>query len=85
MALMLLLSGSAAITAGLTRMRQAAPRWLVIATLASLGVFVQAPVRSRLLNLRPLPGIDWALVAAAFAVVAGVTYALALRLRRHTN
>ena len=85
MALTLLLSASAAITAGLSRMRQTATRWLVIGTLASLGVFVQVPVLSRLLNLRPLHGTDWAIVAAAFAVVAAVTHAFALRLRRRTN
>ena len=68
MALVTLLLASAAITAGLTKLRQAAPRWLVIGTLASLGVFVQVPVLSRLLNLRPLHGSDWALVAVGFAV-----------------
>jgi len=85
MAMVTLLLASAAITAGLTKLRQAAPRWLVIGTLASLGVFVQVPVLSRLLNLRPLHSSDWALVAVGFAVVALVTHGLALRLRQHTN
>lgn len=66
MALSMLVVASAGFTAGLTRLRQAAARWLVAGTLASLGVLVQVPALSRLLNLRPLHGADWALLALAF-------------------
>ncbi|WP_332823989.1 cation-translocating P-type ATPase [Ramlibacter sp.] len=82
MALAMLLVTSAGITAGLTKLRQPAARWLVGGTLASLVLIVQAPVISRLLNLRPLHGSDWALVGLAFAVVVVATVALASRLRR---
>jgi Ca2+-transporting ATPase len=82
MALAVLLVAGAGITTGLTNLRRATARWLVVGTLASLGVLVQVPVLSRLLNLRPLHGADWALVGAAFAVVAVITFALASRLRQ---
>jgi Ca2+-transporting ATPase len=85
MAMTTLLLASAAITTGLTKLRQPATRWLVFGTLASLGVFVQVPVLSRLLNLRPLHGTDWALVAAAFALMALATHGLAMRLRQHLD
>jgi hypothetical protein len=53
--------------------------------LAPLGVLVQVPVLSRFLNLRPLHGTDWALVAVAFVVVTAVTRALASRMRQHPS
>jgi Ca2+-transporting ATPase len=82
MALSVLLAASAGITAGLTKLRQATARWLVFATLASLGALVQIPLLSRLLNLRPLHGADWALVAAAFAASVGIALAVGSRLNR---
>lgn len=85
MALAVLLVASAGITTGLTKLRQANARWLVIGTLASLGVLVQIPAVSRWLNLRPLHGTDLALVAVAFAVIGLVTLGLASRLRRHLD
>lgn len=85
MALTVLLAASAGITSGLTKLRQATPRWLVVGTLASLGMLVQIPVASRLLNLRPLHGDDWAMVAIAFAVVGMATLGLASRLRHHPD
>lgn len=85
MALAMLLVSSAGITAGLTRMRQVTARWLVAATLASAGILVQVPVTSRLLNLSPLHGADWALVALAFAVTGLMTLVLAARLKRHAD
>ncbi|PNG52339.1 MULTISPECIES: cation-transporting P-type ATPase [unclassified Variovorax] len=85
MALTVLLAASAAITTGLTKLRQATARWLVVGTLASLGMLVQIPVASRLLNLRPLHGDDWAMVAIAFAVVGMATLGLASRLRHHPD
>ncbi|HET9642900.1 MAG TPA: HAD-IC family P-type ATPase, partial [Burkholderiaceae bacterium] len=85
MALSVLLVASAGITTGLATLRQAIARWLVAGTLASLGVLVQIPEISRLLNLRPLHGTDWALVAAAFAVIGMLTLGLASRLRHHPD
>jgi hypothetical protein len=37
------------------------------------------------LNLRPLHGADWALVAVAFAMIGMATLGLASRLRRHLD
>lgn len=81
MAFSMLLVISAGITAGLTGLRQAAARWLVAGTLASLGVLVQVPAISRILNLRPLHGADWALLAIAFAAIGLLALAVASRLR----
>jgi Ca2+-transporting ATPase len=83
MALAVLLVASAGITTGLTRLRQAAARWLVAGTLASLGMLVQFPMASRLLNLRPLHATDWGLVAVAFAATGMATFGLSARLRHH--
>lgn len=85
MALCMLQATSAGATTGLTRLREGAARWLVIATLASLGMLVQIPLLSRLLHLRPLHAADWALVAAAFAVSVAITLLLASRLNRRPN
>lgn len=82
MALAMLLVASAGITAGLTRLRRASAGWLVAGTLASLGILVQVPLTSRLLNLRPLHPSDWALVTLAFAGVLLATLGLASRMRR---
>lgn len=85
MALSVLLVASAGITTGLTKLRQATARWLVLGTLASLGALVQIPTLSRLLNLRPLHGADWALVVAAFAGSVVITLAVAARVNRHPD
>jgi Ca2+-transporting ATPase len=85
MALTVLLVASAGFTTGLTKLRQATARWLVVGTLVSLGVLIQVPAGSRLLNLRPLHGADWALVAVAFAMIGMATLGLASRLRRHVD
>jgi Ca2+-transporting ATPase len=85
MALTVLLVSSVGITAGLTELRQPTARWIVVGTLASLGVLVQIPAISRLLNLRPLHGSDWALGVVAFAVIGMMTLVLASRLRRHVD
>lgn len=82
MALAMLLAASAGITAGLTKLRRAAAGWLVAGTLLSLGVLLQAPMTSRLLNVRPLHASDWALVALAFVVISLVHLGLASRLGR---
>lgn len=82
MALSVLLVASAGITAGLTKLRQTTARWLVFATLASLGALVQIATLSRLLNLRPLHGADWALVAAAFGASVAIALAVGSWLNR---
>lgn len=82
LALSVLLTASAGITAGLTTLRQATARWLVVGTLASLGALVQIPMFSRLLNLRPLHAADGALLVVAFAASAAITMAMASRLNR---
>ena len=85
MALSVLLVASAGVTAGLTRLRRATARWLVVGTLASLGALVQWPLLSRLLNLRPLHAADWALVAAVFVASTAVAFVVATRLSRRLD
>lgn len=85
MAQTVLLVASTGITTGRTWLRQASALWLVAGTLVSLGVLVQIPAVSRLLNLRPLHGSDWALVALAFAVIGMASIGLASRLRRRLD
>lgn len=85
MALVVLLLAGAGITTGLTKLRHATARWLVLGTLMSIGVLVQIPTVSRLLNLRPLHGTDWALAALAFTVVGLMALVLASRLRRQMD
>ena len=81
-ALAMLVVASAAITAGLSRLHQATPRWIATATLASLVVMVQVPPISRLLNLSPLHAADWAIVAVSGVLVALTTRGLAVRMGR---
>lgn len=82
MALAMLLLASAAFTTGLTLLRQATARWVVFGTLASVVTLVQTPAVSHLLSLRPLHSADWAWVAAASALIAVLSFGLAVRLRR---
>lgn len=81
MALTILLAASAAFTVGLTKLCNTAARWLVIATLASVGVLVQIPTASALLNLRPLHAADWAVAFVAFVLIAIISNGLAKELR----
>lgn len=85
MALAVLLASSAGITVGLTKLRRATSRWLVLGTLVSLGLLVQMPAVSRLLNLRPLHATDWLLACAAFVTVCVLTAALSARLKDHID
>lgn len=85
MALAVLLAASAAITTGLTKLRQATARWLVAGTLASLVVLVQVPAISALLKLRPLHAADAALVLALFAAVGVISSGLAAHLKRRPD
>jgi Ca2+-transporting ATPase len=61
MALVALAAASAGITASLTRLRGAAARLTVAATLALAVLLVQTPLIARLLHLRPLHADDWLL------------------------
>ncbi len=76
MALALLLTASVGITAGLTRWRGAASRWLGMATVASLALAIQEPGLGRVLHLRPLHAGDWLLVVLAGVVTAWLVRAL---------
>lgn len=76
MALAVLLMASVGVTAGLTRWRGAASRWLGIATVASVVLAIQVPVVGRVLNLRPLHGSDWLLVVLASVLTAWLVRAL---------
>ena len=83
MALSVLLTASVCITIGLTKLRGAAARWLVVGTLASLGLLVQVPELSRLVNVRPLHAMDWMLVGLFALATCAMTLLLADRMRRH--
>ncbi|WP_127999085.1 cation-translocating P-type ATPase [Piscinibacter defluvii] len=85
MALSLLLTASAGLTTGLTKLRQATARWLVAGTLASLGALVQVPMASRLLSLRPLHAADGALLVATFAACAVLALGAAASLGRQRD
>lgn len=82
MALAVLLVASAGITTGLTRLRHAAPRWLVFGTLASLVLAIQIPGLGHFLNLRPLHTEDWMWVAVTFCATALSTSLLSFTLWR---
>jgi Ca2+-transporting ATPase len=64
MALAALVSASAGLTALLSRLRTAAARLVVVATLGSAILFVHTPGLAGLLHLSPLHLGDWALVVA---------------------
>ena len=85
MALAVLLAASAGFTAGVTKLRGTAARWLVVGTLASLGMLVQVPALSRLFDLQPLHIDDWALVGLAFAATVLLILAFASRLTQHAD
>ena len=85
MALAVLLGASAGITAGLTKLRRATARWLVVGTLVSLMVLVQSPATSALLGLRPLHVADGALVFMAFASLGMLSLGLASRSKMHVR
>jgi len=69
MAMSMLVVTSAGIAIGLTRLRRAASRWIVLGTLASLGLLVQVPVISQFLNVSPMHVSDWGFVAAVLVLV----------------
>ncbi|MFO6419183.1 cation-translocating P-type ATPase [Hylemonella sp. W303a] len=82
MALAVLLVASAGITAGLTRLRHAAPRWLALGTLASLVLVMQIPGLGQILNLRPLHAQDWLWIALTFCATVVSTWVLGARVWR---
>lgn len=81
MALCLLMTASAAFTAGLTGLRRPAARWLAAGTVVTTALLVQLPATSALLDLRPLHVADWALIGAVAVVLAALARALARQLR----
>jgi P-type Ca2+ transporter type 2C len=85
MALTVLLLSSVAITAALTKLRRATATWLIVATVASIGLLVQIAPISRVFNLRPLHGADWGVAALACAVVGFAALGLASHLQRHLD
>jgi Ca2+-transporting ATPase len=80
MALTMLLVSSAGTAIGLTRLRRAAARWLVFATLAPLGVLVQVEAVSHWLGLKPLHAADWAWAGAALLAIVPASWVLGTRL-----
>ena len=76
MALVVLSTTSAGITAELSRLRSAAARWIVLLTLLLSVLLVQTPVLAELLHLQPLHLEDWLL-----AVSGGLFTSLLLRWR----
>lgn len=70
-ALLALISASAGITAGLTRLRTRVARTMVVGSLFVSYVLVQMPWLAQLLHLKPLDWDDWA-IALGGGVAAGV-------------
>lgn len=70
MALVALIMASAAITAGLSRLRSRSAIAAVIVTVASAAILSQIPSVALLLHLRPLHGDDW-LIAGCSGLLAG--------------
>ena len=58
MALLVLVVAGAAVTVILSRLRTAAARWIVVASLASAFLFVQVPALATMLHLAPLHASD---------------------------
>jgi Ca2+-transporting ATPase len=71
MAIVCLVIASAAITAGLSRLRTMSARVIVSSSVLSTIVLVQVPPIAALIHLQPLHASDWA-VAAAGGLLAGV-------------
>jgi Ca2+-transporting ATPase len=75
MALVALAAASAGITAQLTRLRGAAARIVIAATLGLTFLLVQVPLLSKLLHFAPLHADDWVLALGA-GLVASVAMSL---------
>jgi Ca2+-transporting ATPase len=81
MALVALIVASAAITAGLSRLRSRSAITAVVATVASAVILAQIPPIAALLHLRPLHPDDW-LIAGCSGLLAGSLAVLLPRLAR---
>jgi Ca2+-transporting ATPase len=79
LAVVVLVIGSAGITAALSGLRTRAACWVIFVSLASLVLFVQVPQIGRLLNLTPLHLDDW--LMAVFATLAVTSIAWLMRMR----
>jgi Ca2+-transporting ATPase len=79
MALAVLVTSSALVTAALSRMRSSTSRWVVLATVGSSVPLIQVPALAHLLHLQPLHLDDWGLVALAAAIV---SLAVLVRIQR---
>jgi Ca2+-transporting ATPase len=69
MAMVVLVTASSSTTAALSRLRTAAARVVVAASLAVSLVLVQTPWLASLLHLKPLHIDDWLLAIAGGAIV----------------
>jgi heme/copper-type cytochrome/quinol oxidase subunit 4 len=69
MVLVVLVMASTAFLAVLSRLRDAAPRWLVVLGVVAAAVIVQTPPLAAWLHLEPLHADDWALAACAGVVI----------------
>ena len=83
MAMVVLTTASAAITASLTRLRGRAARIVVAATMVVSFVLVQTPGLAALLHLKPLHADDWTLAIGGGLLAALVLSAASLR-RQYT-
>jgi Ca2+-transporting ATPase len=79
LAVVVLVIGSAGITAAVSGLRTRAACWVIFVSLASLVLFVQVPQIGRLLNLTPLHLDDW--LKAVFATLAVSSIAWLMRMR----
>jgi Ca2+-transporting ATPase len=73
MAILALIAASAGTTAGLTRLRTAAARLAVLATLGTALVVIPVPFVSALLHMQPLHADEWLAAGAAGLAVGIVT------------
>lgn len=80
MALAIQLLCGVAFTAALSGLRRPAPRWIALATLATLVLLVQVPALSAWLHLRPLHLSDWGIALLAAGAAGAATRWLLLRL-----
>lgn len=81
MAMVMLITASATITAGLTGLKTRSSAIVVAAALASAGLLVQIPTMAELLHLSPLHADDWLLAGAAGLAPGGLAFLIVWRHR----
>jgi Ca2+-transporting ATPase len=79
LALVVLVIGSSAITAALSGLRTRAACWVILWSLASLGLFLQVPLIASLLDLTPLHRDDWWMAVSATLVVCSAASLIRVR------